>query len=105
MLTLYLPYIWRHPRVISKLPMRVRHLLFYAFHCRHHGHGHGHHHYALHPFGVDPGQDDERHAGRGPFGGRDDSDFFLTWAKHAAAVVAVVGGCLPMATLSRCCSQ
>ena len=57
--------------------MRMRHLLFHAFQSRHHGHGLDHH--AHHPFGFEPGQDDaqrERHAGRGPFGGRGDSDFF-----------------------------
>jgi DNA-binding PadR family transcriptional regulator len=57
--------------------MRMRHLLFHAFHSRHHGHGHGQHH--DHPFGFEPGRDDARHerqAGRGPFGGRGESDFF-----------------------------
>lgn len=53
--------------------MSLRHFLFHTMHQHHHAHpfGHGGEH--------GRGRHDERHAGRGPFGGHRGGDFFADW--------------------------
>lgn len=53
--------------------MNLRHFFFHTMHQHHHAHpfGHGGEH--------GRGRHDERHAGRGPFGGHRGEDFFADW--------------------------